>query len=638
MISSNRTFPLIIFYSFLGFVFAVYLIANIPVAGGVFRFIVYGFLLLLALGLGIGSWAATKSELRQKQIDWLHDLFKKPTRMLGIVVCALVGALVFFGLAQINAEVFNIQLVRNACWVIGLFLVAVSFLGLATYLDSLNKNSQAVHRYWLRAIVVAGVPVLLTTFLVGLIFRTTIFAYMPWNSDEMMYWHQAKTYSAVGFGGGYYTSYERVAPASFTHFGPHGPIYPVVYGSFGAVFGWGYATAVILNNVFLLGAVLLFIHLTRPNQEDLKYFGLGLALYSPLTLFSGASMFETFQHVAAIILAGLLWQLVHQRLGMLGKAALIMVLIIASLARVNWLFFFPMVLYFLLNRLSLITRLLVSVIGGTLVGLTIFSVWQMIVAPYGEEIVVYGTRFDNYILYLQSAGEKLMEAAAWQWESLSNYQGALVVSLYVILGFTLYSLRRVWSGDTHFERVTYSIHPYVLSLALISTTLLSTTIASRGYRYLAPFLLFVCLWLFLQRRLDILRIVALLFLLYFPSFIGQYTSYLNLNYNFAYKNPSFIEFKRLVEEHLVYEPNSNAWCNSLLVEEDPQPFVSVPAGIGIAAKFEDEATDRYTLPLKSKYVLLDRHANFYIPDANFRALAETQYGTLYLNLDSDCFN
>ena len=45
----------------------------------------------------------------------------------------------------------------------------------------------------------------------------------PDVSDAVMYWHQIKTFVAVGFSGGYYTVGEQAAPASFTHFYAWGP-------------------------------------------------------------------------------------------------------------------------------------------------------------------------------------------------------------------------------------------------------------------------------------------------------------------------------------------------------------------------------------------------------------------------------
>ena len=97
----------------------------------------------------------------------------------------------------------------------------------------------------------ASVPVLVLV-LVYAFFGVSISQYRPLTNDEVAYWHQALTFSQVGFRGGYYTVDEVTNPSGMTPFGPHGPGFAVLYGLFGAVFGW-YRHSVVVLNLIAIG-------------------------------------------------------------------------------------------------------------------------------------------------------------------------------------------------------------------------------------------------------------------------------------------------------------------------------------------------------------------------------------------------
>ena len=78
---------------------------------------------------------------------------------------------------------------------------------------------------------VAGVPVMIIV-LVRWFYGVPISAFHPVLNDEVSYWHQALTFSRVGFHGGYYTLGEVTNASGFTPFGPHGPGFAVAYGLF----------------------------------------------------------------------------------------------------------------------------------------------------------------------------------------------------------------------------------------------------------------------------------------------------------------------------------------------------------------------------------------------------------------------
>lgn len=154
----------------------------------------------------------------------------------------------------------------------------------------------------------------------------------------------------------------------------------------------------------------------------------------------------------------------------------------------------------------------------------------------------------------------------------------------------------------------------------------------RGFRYFGLYLLVAMLLLLLLKNYRLFAVLLVLQIAYIPSVISYTNKLLSQNYNPTYRTEAFIELEEIGRTYLRYEEGLNPWCNSLLVEEDPQPFLTIPGGIGIASKFEDLNTDRYALPLRSRYIILDT----YLEGANWQELAPTPFGILYLNLDSDC--
>src|SRR5260221_6993261 len=58
-----------------------------------------------------------------------------------------------------------------------------------------------------------------------------------WN-DDVNYWNDIACFTRAGFGAGYCVVDERPAPAKWSHFGPHGPVFPLLYGLPARVVGW----------------------------------------------------------------------------------------------------------------------------------------------------------------------------------------------------------------------------------------------------------------------------------------------------------------------------------------------------------------------------------------------------------------
>ena len=147
-----------------------------------------------------------------------------------------------------------------------------------------------------------GVP-LVVLGLVRAFFGVSISAYRPLINDEVAYWHQALTFSHVGFNGGYYTVDEITNRSGLTPFGPHGPGFAVLYGSFGSVFGWYRHTAVILNLAAIGCAAWVWVTLGRLSAPRLVLSGLLLVTFAHVLFWAPTGMQESLHHSGAIVMA-----------------------------------------------------------------------------------------------------------------------------------------------------------------------------------------------------------------------------------------------------------------------------------------------------------------------------------------------
>jgi hypothetical protein len=195
------------------------------------------------------------------------------------------------------------------------------------------------------------------------------------SSDELHYWQQIDAFKAAGFGSGYFVVNERTAPAQWSHFGPHGPAFPVLYGTLARTFGWQPATGPVFNLGCLLVGGITWLCLVRPGLRQLAAAALLGLTFWPLLLYVPATLQESFHCAVAFVLAGL----AHRKLsgGDARDGPFIAAAAAASLVRVTW-------------SLTLIAWAVVAMRGArrsarvaTLAAVPgLFLAWQYAAAPY----------------------------------------------------------------------------------------------------------------------------------------------------------------------------------------------------------------------------------------------------------------
>lgn len=120
---------------------------------------------------------------------------------------------------------------------------------------------------FLARLLVSFLPALLVISILHFRYGTNIYEHVPVWNDEVGYWHQAATFAAVGFQGGYYSYNENTARATWTRFGVHGPWYPMLYGTLGRLLGGWELVYACGHQLAVVHAVDRCLHSHRQSQR-----------------------------------------------------------------------------------------------------------------------------------------------------------------------------------------------------------------------------------------------------------------------------------------------------------------------------------------------------------------------------------
>ena len=498
------------------------------------------------------------------------------------------------------------------------------------------------------SITLVCLPALMSLFWVYFSFHGTPFDFVPSESDEIFYWHETLDFTHVGLDGGYYTFEERAPRSPIFHFDAHGPIFPVLYGIFGKVFGWKYASAVLCNILVFSAALLIFLWLVKPDSRQLLLLIAFLLSFWPLPLFQNSNLQESVHQSGVVVLSIFLFLFTSQKedKSFLLKAAALLFLFLISLLRKTWTLLFLPYLLLMLRPQSKLKICLVILLGLAipLLVVVLHSHWQ---APYPDSFFrglkkqgLLSVSQGAYFLFQHSL-ENLKQFFSFRsghpLEVLQRYQALLL--LYV--SYLIWSIRTFqfkgegWSSE--FEKNTTLFHLYSLTTITVFIILFYDVKDWRDYRVLAPYLMLLLIsWIVLKMNTRWILLIILLNFTFTPVF---YRSFLQKRSdNYLPDLQKIHTFSKEIEGRVSYKKGPNAWCNTVLSFVSPwpflQPLVALPAGIGLSVVLDPH---RLQFPLKSKYILLDERGWEFLKNrSNLELVSNTQIGVLYLNLDSKC--
>lgn len=458
-----------------------------------------------------------------------------------------------------------------------------------------------------------------------------LLCYTPKWSDELFNWHQVATFAVAGFDGGYYTVNEMPAPLAWTHFYSHGPVYPLLVGTLGRLFGWELYSAPILNVALTTLAVALFVYSTRPGTVQLLLLGAILLTCWPLHLYMFTDMRLAFFDALAILLAACFCRTIADP-GRASRGFLVVfagLIVLASLAKVTWaLLLIPYLLHIRARtRLSLRQALALSFFLLVLA----FLAHSLLTAPY-----------PNFAGSLTDAARRsVVEGAAL----LARHAGGGLAS-FVDITRPLWLLLRLqivvcagWAGllvwrDAR-EGEAFREGVVVLAstgLLLVLTILLYDFSVWRDFRLFAPAVLLATLVFIARRRFVLVGLLLVGNLAVLPDFVSTYERVVKGRYR---ANAEQLQaFADQLSPIVRYQPQGGGWQNTILVplrSLADQRLLAVPAGIGISWFKSPDRLQR----IHSRYLLLDRRSRpEFLRRARLEFVRKTDLGDLYINHDA----
>ena len=498
----------------------------------------------------------------------------------------------------------------------------------------------------------AALPAVEISLLLYSFFRRTLLDHIPGViNDAIDYWLEAQAFAHAGFGSGYFTIDERPAPASFSHFGSHGPLFPVLHGMLGRVLGW-HAWSIPVVHTGLVAAALLFFARRIPLDRGGRILTvLSVATFWPLLLFLPTSLQEGLHLAVAVFLAAALRPVLDGReTSRALHASLVAVLVAASLMRPSWGLLLPAVFVMLFGGASR-RRQVLAVAAGVALGAALVAAFVHIAAPFGREEF-----FFVKVARLQEAASALVARTATNAGRFVEAGSALEVrGRFLVLALALASAILAARARPRRE---LAFNAYNLGSILVAAVLAYVLGPWADYRVFAAHLLLSVLLLVSSTATAPRRLAVGVLLVQLASIGPFIEAFRGLGASYRYDAARIEAFGAAVRPAIGFGRGQEGWCNTLLSVNPPYFYpemVALPPGIGVTMLFGSRGVPP---PLRSRYVLLDPddprrwslgaptvthvgpdHVQVTVGDwlsLDLMPLASTPVGQLYQNLDARC--
>ena len=492
-----------------------------------------------------------------------------------------------------------------------------------------------VGRLAVALLCVASVPVLVLV-LVNTFYGVPLSRYRPVSSDEVAYWHQALTFSEVGFRGGFYTVDEITNASGITPFGPHGPGFAVLYGLSGTIFGWSRDSVIVTNLIVLAVGVTAWIALTRSSVPRLFLAALTLVTFWHTVFWAPTGMQESLHHAGAIVVAGCFASVLGPSPRRWTIVLGWIVLGLLSFIRPSWMILLPVWAVATTHRAR--WHVIVGAVGLSLLyGAIAMMAYNRTVAPYGTgffflRAASLSLPFEALVDNVQDNLQRISRTDQYQSiELLQRYQ-------YVAVLLTA-SAASLWAFRRKNQSGSRSLHLPIVAVSLgtaLAAMLMVYEFASFAeHRVLSAFLLFsAMLCLTAPGRMAPIIVLGLVLSNVVTVRLAMTEFEALWRDRFLWAEQDLTEMQHAIHGSVVYRRDSSRWCNTLLTSPYPSSLIAVPAGIGLSVLQKPEA---FRTPPRSRYLLMqdETRAAFSVP-LDLHLIATLPYGTLYINRGSGC--
>jgi len=455
---------------------------------------------------------------------------------------------------------------------------------------------------------------------------TRAVAYAP--NDEIAYWNQIAAFERAGFGGGYTTVEEQPSPATFSHFGPHGPMFPMLYGSAARLVGWRSTSGPLFGLIAIGAGAAVFSALA---EVPLIGTAVLVGTFWPLAIALPHTMQEPLHYAFAFLLAGLSVRVLATDTP--GTAVLVVTAVtlsLTSLVRPVWaLLAIPLGWH--VGRLRRTNGAWYGAASGLTFAVVTYFAFMMLAAPYPYSSRLFAGLREAPVRALVGLADHMVREAPREWFSTNAEPLELVVRCELLLTAVgaLLLARRAATDIANRRRYAFVATVAVL---LVGAVLAVGEIGTwRDYRTITPVLLMLLLIAAATRTRMMWGIVVL----HIAAAGAALHEFRDAHEDrFAKARIADVEtFAAAIAPHIRFDPSTSAWGNTVLINVERYTFLllGLPHGIGASAVL---SWDRVTLPPRSRYLLLGPDERTRLgARVRLRRLTSTPLGELYENDD-----
>jgi hypothetical protein len=445
--------------------------------------------------------------------------------------------------------------------------------------------------------------------------------YAPATNDEVGYYLQTNAFVHKGLAGGYFTLNEKSAPLRFSHFGVHGPLFPMLYGLLGKAVGWNLYSGPLFNCGLLTASIAIFCLVVRPSALQALLGAVFLASYWPLYLSLISNSQDAIHFSVAVLFAAAFAALLARRpciRSPIFHLAFWLLLTYSSLMRISWaMMVFP---YMLLYRPVSSPGDLCRRLGvGVVVILALLYTFRCLCAPYPGDDTAF---LMNKIVGLEAASVHYVLRHAWHnficlltgaITELPCWPGMLVFYQSLALG----AIVAAWTAMGAFWRRIPKLplreglfHNYNIWALTIAMVFLYYVNRDGAWRMFSSHFLLAALLILVSVTAPFRRLafIATAFNLACALPCLETVEGFNL-LRFGHVE-DVRGFARAIEGLIVYEDGADGWCNTVLADRYPPCFAGLPPGIGVSVYLNTRDFPRWP---KSKYLLMSAHLQKLVP-------------------------
>jgi hypothetical protein len=443
--------------------------------------------------------------------------------------------------------------------------------------------------------------------------------FAPSSSDEIGYYLQVNAFVHHGFSGGYFTICEHAAPARFSHFGVHGPMFPMLYGVLGKLFGWHFYSGPLFNVALVTLAMGIYCLVIQPTAWQALLGTAFLATFWPFHLMLVSTMQDPAHFAIAILIAvgfsGMLrgkpWAGTRAfRSGFLG------ILVYASLMRISWAMFLLPYAWLLVQKPAphkLALAALIAVIG---MGALLYG-FRFLCAPFvGSPSAFLMNKIAVGEVSATAVVENFFRNVALlfgrePWKE-NDVPGAIVLWQAVGFGWmvVLYGVASLADRRPDHNRmyprsviVECWFHAFNIWALFVGIILFYFIDNGGGWRMLAIPVLISSLIAITSTSTWLRATVIVIVLLSAGAleWAPQPVKVMNMR-RFTY-SAVVRDIAAPMERLIPYQEGADPWLNTVWTDRYAIELLALPAGIGVS--FNGGTPDDPMLPVKSGYVLAD---------------------------------